>query len=102
MLSSAVWAMSGVWLFDSSVPLFSMKCSSDGIISMSDGTFGLSRLKCTLSKKISTTWADPTPELATSPEACGDTGSNGRALRGSGGAGLPANSCGRHCRQDCR
>ena len=58
-LSSAVWAMSGVWLFDSNVPLFSMKCSSDGIISMSEGTFGLSRLKCTLSKTISTTWSIP-------------------------------------------
>ena len=59
MLSLAVWAMSGVWLFESSVPLSSMKCSSEGIISMSDGTFGLSRLKCTLSKKISTTWLIP-------------------------------------------
>jgi len=44
-MSLAVWAMSGVWLFDMNVPLFSKKCSRFGIISRSEGTFGLSRKK---------------------------------------------------------
>ena len=53
--SSAVCAISGVWLFESIVPLSVMKFSSAGICSRSDSTFGLSRLKWTLSNVISIT-----------------------------------------------
>ena len=48
-------AIIGVWLFESIVPLFVMKFSSAGICSRSDSTFGLSRLKWTLSNVISMT-----------------------------------------------
>src|SRR5262245_19856419 len=46
----AVCEMSTVWLFVSNVPLQRIKLSRFGICSGSDGTFGLSRRKCTLSK----------------------------------------------------
>src|SRR5580704_10408730 len=51
----------GVWLFESMVPLPSMKLSKCGINSRSDGTFGLSRKKWTLSKVISITCETPLP-----------------------------------------
>src|SRR5205807_4742695 len=60
-MSVAVWAISGVWWLVSSVPLFSMKLSRCGICSRSDGTFGLSRKKCTLSNVICTTCCTPLP-----------------------------------------
>ncbi len=50
-----------MWLFESSVPLPSMKFSRFGSISRSDGTFGLSRKKCTLSNVIWTTCLTPLP-----------------------------------------
>ena len=59
MMSSAVCAMSGVWLLDRSVPLSVMKFSSAGICSRSDSTFGLSLLKCVLSNVISITCLTP-------------------------------------------
>ena len=60
-MSSAVCAISGVWLFDRNVPLFSKKFSRLGIISRSDGTLGLSRKKCTLSNVSCTTCLTPLP-----------------------------------------
>src|SRR5262249_17745618 len=60
-LSSAVWAMSGVWWFDSTVPLFWRKARSVGICSTSDGTSGLSRVKWTLSNVMGTTGSMPLP-----------------------------------------
>ena len=60
-MSLAVCAMSGVWLFDRNVPLFSKKFSRFGIISRSDGTFGLSRKKWTLSNVSWTTCLIPLP-----------------------------------------
>src|SRR5215471_7387749 len=46
----AVCEMRTVWLLVRSVPLLRIKLSKFGICSRSDGTFGLSRRKCTLSK----------------------------------------------------
>ncbi len=60
-MSLAVCAMSGVWLFDSIVPLPWMKFSRLGISCKSDGTFGLSRKKCTLSKVSWITCWTPLP-----------------------------------------
>src|ERR1700729_4529026 len=60
-MSSAVCAISGVWLFDRNVPLFSKKLSRLGMSCRSDGTFGLSRKKRTLSKVIWTTCLTPFP-----------------------------------------
>src|SRR3984957_14884812 len=60
-MSSAVCAISGVWLFDRNVPLFSKKLSRFGMSCRSDGTFGLSRKKWTLSKVIWTTCLTPFP-----------------------------------------
>src|SRR5579862_3958740 len=60
-MSSAVCAISGVWLFDRIVPLFSKKFSRLGICSRSEGTLGLSRKKCTLSKVSWTTCWMPLP-----------------------------------------
>jgi len=60
-MSSAVCAISGVWLFDRNVPLSSKKFSRFGSICRSEGTFGLSRKKCTLSKVICTTCLTPLP-----------------------------------------
>src|SRR5271155_1246699 len=60
-MSSAVCAISGVWLLDRKVPLPSKKFSRFGSISRSDGTFGLSRKKCTLSNVICTTCWIPLP-----------------------------------------
>src|SRR3984957_13715863 len=60
-MSSAVCAMSGVWLLLRKVPLFSKKLSRLGIISRSDGTLGLSRKKCTLSNVSCTTCLTPLP-----------------------------------------
>src|SRR5215469_9226828 len=60
-MSSAVWAIRGVWLFDRNVPLFSKKFSRFGIIWRSDGTFGLSRKKWTLSNVRTTTCLTPFP-----------------------------------------
>lgn len=61
MLSSAVCAINGVWLFESIVPWLVMKFWSAGICSRSDRTFGLSRLKWTLSNVISITCLTPFP-----------------------------------------
>ena len=60
-MSSAVCAMSGVWLLLRKVPLLSKKFSRLGIISRSDGTLGLSRKKCTLSNVSCTTCLTPLP-----------------------------------------
>src|ERR1700735_829224 len=60
-MSSAVWAISGVWLLDRNVPLSSKKFKRLGISCRSDGTFGLSLKKCTLSKVICTTCLTPLP-----------------------------------------
>jgi hypothetical protein len=54
-LSSAVCAISGVWLFESMTPLSWMKSLRCGMSSRSEGTLGLSRKKCTLSNVIDTT-----------------------------------------------
>src|SRR6266568_4639204 len=63
MMSSAVCAISGVCSLASRVPLWVRKFSRFGICSRSDGTFGLSLLKWTLSKVNSTTWrTDPDGE----------------------------------------
>src|SRR5258707_983686 len=62
-LSSAVCAINGVWLFENIVPFCSMKFRKCGIISKSDGTFGLSRKKCTLSNTMFTTCSMPPPRL---------------------------------------
>src|SRR5690242_11871079 len=62
-MSSAVCAISGVWLFDRNEPLFSKKFSRFGMSSRSDGTFGLSRKKWTLSKVSCTTCLTPLPRL---------------------------------------
>src|SRR5260370_16746958 len=53
--------MRGVWVLESIVAFFSMKLSRFGICSRSDGTFGLSRKKCTLSNVICTTCCTPLP-----------------------------------------
>src|SRR5690348_13775088 len=58
-MSSAVCAISGVWLFDRNEPLPSKKLSRLGMSSRSDGTFGLSRKKWTLSKVSCTTCLTP-------------------------------------------
>src|SRR5580658_9738859 len=60
-MSSAVCAISGVWLLDRKVPLSSKKLRRFGIICRSEGTLGLSRRKCTLSKVIWTTCWMPLP-----------------------------------------
>src|SRR4051794_21529475 len=60
-LSSAVCAISGVCVFDSTVPLDFRKLSRCGICSRSDGTLGLSREKCTLSKTMLMTCWTPLP-----------------------------------------
>src|SRR5579862_2975340 len=60
-MSSAVCAISGVWLFDRIVPLLVKKFSRFGISSRSDWTFGLSRKKWTLSKVSWTTCWMPLP-----------------------------------------
>src|SRR6516164_2588929 len=69
MMSSAVWAIIGVWLLESMVPLDSMKSLSAGSCSMSEGTFGLSRLKWTLSKVISMTCLTPLASWQPAPGA---------------------------------
>src|SRR5215467_5704425 len=53
--------MSGVCWFDSIVPWLSMKPSSIGICSRSEGTSGLSRVKCTLSNVMWITCWMPLP-----------------------------------------
>src|SRR3954469_21162840 len=60
-MSSAVCAISGGWVFDSTVPLDFRKFSRCGICSRSDGTLGLSREKCTLSKTMLMTCWTPLP-----------------------------------------
>ncbi len=60
-LSSAVCAISGVCMFDSTVPLCFRNVNSVGICSRSDGTLGLSRKKCTLSKVRLMTCETPLP-----------------------------------------
>jgi len=60
-LSSAVWAMIGVCEFEKTVPLSFRKLSRCGICSRSDGTFGLSREKWTLSKTMLITCWTPFP-----------------------------------------
>src|SRR5262245_25846502 len=57
--------MSGVWWLESIVPLASMKLSSVGICSRSEGTSGLSRVKCTLSKVMWITCSMPLPNWQT-------------------------------------
>src|SRR3954454_9684962 len=51
----AVCEMRTLWSFVSRAPMLRMKFSRFGICSRSDGTFGLSRRKCTLSKIVKTT-----------------------------------------------
>src|SRR6185312_10849292 len=76
-LSSAVCAISGVWVFDSTVPFDFKKFSRWGICSKSDGTFGLSREKCTLSKTmLMTCWTplpswQPVDDVWGADDACG-------------------------------
>src|SRR5450759_592351 len=60
-MSVAVWAMSGVCSLVSRVPWPLMKLSRAGICSRSDGTLGLSRTKCVLSKTRLTTCWTPFP-----------------------------------------
>src|SRR6201995_1577873 len=60
-MSSPVCAISGVWLLESIVPLLVKKLSRFGMSCRSDGTFGLSRKKWTLSKVIWTTCLTPFP-----------------------------------------
>src|SRR3954447_8809138 len=63
MLSSAVCAINGVCMLDSTVPLSLRNRYSVGICSRSDGTLGLSRKKCTLSKVMLMTCFTPFPSL---------------------------------------
>src|SRR5262249_23583426 len=71
-MSLAVCEMSGVWWLSSITPLVSIKLSRCGICSRSDGTLGLSRVKCTLSNWISMTcWMAPWSELSWQPLADG-------------------------------
>src|SRR6185437_5837277 len=70
-LSSAVCAMIGVWVLDSTVPLDSRKFNRCGICSRSDGTFGLSREKCTLSNTRLMTCLTPLPRLQLDDSDCG-------------------------------
>src|ERR1700752_3729951 len=53
--------MIGVCEFENTVPFCSRKLSRCGICSRSDGTFGLSRKKCTLSNTMLTTCWTPLP-----------------------------------------
>src|SRR4051812_25883309 len=70
-LSSAVWAINGVCVFDSTVPFDLRKFSRCGICSRSDGTFGLSRAKWTLSKtRLMTCWT-PLPSWQPATGAAG-------------------------------
>src|SRR5215468_732648 len=62
-LSFAVWAISGVCEFEKTVPLLFRKFNRCGICSRSDGTFGLSREKCTLSNTMLITCLTPLPRL---------------------------------------
>src|SRR6266702_6029283 len=67
-MSVAVCEMSGVWWLVSSTPLLSMKLSRFGICSRSDGTLGLSRVKCVLSNwMLMTCWICPLAELSWHP-----------------------------------
>src|SRR6185437_2235742 len=70
-LSSAVCAISGVCVLDSTVPLDFKKFNRCGICSRSDGTFGLSREKCTLSNTRLTTCLTPLPSWQPDDEGCG-------------------------------
>lgn len=56
MRPPAVWDMRIVWSSESSDPFWVMKACSAGICSMSEGTFGLSRRRWTLSNCSQTTW----------------------------------------------
>src|SRR5438132_11965330 len=60
-MSVAVWEISGVCSLVSSVPFDFRKFSRCGICSRSDGTFGLSRVKCVLSKTMLITCWTPLP-----------------------------------------
>src|SRR6476659_10827819 len=62
-LSSAVWAIIGVCEFENTVPFCLRKFSRCGICSRSEGTFGLSRAKWTLSKTMLITCEMPLPRL---------------------------------------
>src|SRR5690242_14155131 len=68
-LSSAVCAIIGVCTLDMSVPFCSRKLLRCGISSRSDGTFGLSRNRCTLSNTIETTCETPLPSWHVGPGA---------------------------------
>src|SRR5882762_2085898 len=64
-MSLAVCEISGVCLFDSTDPFRFMKFSRFGICYRSDGTFGLSLARCTLSTVRSMTcWTFPDGELS--------------------------------------
>src|SRR5579875_424657 len=60
-LSFAVWAIRGVCELENTVPYCSRKWSRCGICSRSEGTFGLSREKWTLSKTMLITCRIPLP-----------------------------------------
>src|ERR1022692_1737708 len=90
--SSAVCAMSGVWLLAASVPLPVRKCSRLGIISRSEGTLGLSRKKWTLSKVSSMTCLTPLPRrqlLPASERAAAEARAGGCPADADPGAAAP-------------
>ena len=60
-LSSAVWAIIGVWVLDTMVPFCFRKFMQAGIRCRSEGTFGLSRPKWTLSNTMLMTCEIPCP-----------------------------------------
>src|SRR5258706_9313109 len=67
-MSVAVCEISGVWWLGDRTPLPVMKLSRLGICSRSDGTFGLSRVKCVLSNwMLMTCWICPLAELSWHP-----------------------------------
>src|SRR6185503_540396 len=79
-LSSAVCAISGVWVLESTVPFDFRKLSRCGICSKSEGTFGLSREKCTLSNTMLMTCWTPLPSWqVVDDDVCGAAGVRGLA-----------------------
>ncbi len=93
-LSSAVCAMSGVCMFESTVPFASRKCSRVGICSRSEGTFGLSLKKCTLSKVMLMTCWTPLPSwhCPAAEATAGAAGAADRAAEADAGTAPAATS----------
>ena len=87
-----MWAMSGVWLLDSIVPFCSMKLSRFGIISRSEGTFGIVPKKVDIVERELDHVLDAIAELAAHRKIT----RSGSRVPGQGGAGLgyrPSRQC---------